>query len=79
MAVVLEAREDEDRPDRIISATDPDARTGWHGGYYDGYQLDILVDPDSEIITALDTLPANNDEAGNTENLTCLQDSTQSY
>lgn len=51
--------------DKTISVVDPDARRGKHGEYYDGYMLDVLMDPESELITAIDVLPANADEAHN--------------
>ena len=63
---------DQDDPkgkDRLRSATDTDARRGKHGDYYDGYLYDISLDPDSEIITAIDILPANGDEAANARTL----------
>jgi transposase len=37
---ILEQRDDPDQKDQTLSAHDPDARTGWHGDFYDGYQLD---------------------------------------
>lgn len=49
--------------DRTISLVDPDVRCGKHGEFYDGYLLDIMMDADSELITALDVLPANGQEA----------------
>lgn len=49
--------------DRTRSTTDPDARRGKHGDWYEGFQLDILLDPDSGIITQINVLPANGDEA----------------
>ncbi len=49
--------------DRLRSGVDPDARRGKHGDYYDGYQVDILMDAESEILTALEVLPGNGDEA----------------
>ena len=51
--------------DRTLSVVDPDARCGKHGDFYDGYMLDILMDADSELITSIDVLPANADEAAN--------------
>jgi transposase len=48
--------------DKVISAHDPDARCGKHGDYYDGYLLDVAMDADSEIITAVNVLPANGNE-----------------
>lgn len=54
-----------DAGDKTLSVVDPDARRGKHGEYYDGYLLDVMMDADSELITALDVLPANGDEARN--------------
>jgi hypothetical protein len=66
---ILDQIDDPDQPDRTRSITDPDARRGKHGDYYDGYQLDISLDADSEILTAVATPPANQDEAGNAQTL----------
>ena len=49
--------------DRTISVVDPDARCGKHGEFYDGFLLDVMMDADSELITALEVLPANGEEA----------------
>ena len=57
------------RGDRTLSVVDPDARRGRHGEYYDGYLLDVLMDADSGLITAVDLLPANADEAKETVRL----------
>jgi IS5 family transposase len=51
--------------DKTLSVVDPDARCGKHGQYYDGYLLDVLMDADSELVTSLNVLPANSDEARN--------------
>ena len=61
---VLNDRQPEAK-DQLRSMTDPDARRSKHGGFYDGYLLDVMVDADSQLITALDVLPANADEAAN--------------
>ena len=66
---ILEQADNPDKPDKIISTTDPDARRGKHGDFYEGYQLDISLDADSEILTAVATPPANQDEAANARNL----------
>jgi transposase len=66
---IVEQCDHPNKPDRTLSTADPDARTGKHGKYYDGYQLDISMDADSEIITALATPPANADEAANAKTL----------
>lgn len=55
--------------DKTLSVVDPDARRGKHGQYYDGYLLDVMMDADSELITALEVLPANGDEARDTIDL----------
>lgn len=60
---VLADQDDPDKGDRVRSVSDPDARRGKHGAYYDGYALDISMDEASELITAVDILPANGDEA----------------
>ena len=51
--------------DKGRSVVDPDARRGKHGDYYDGYLLDVMLDADSEVITALEVLPGNGAEAAN--------------
>jgi transposase len=61
---VLNDREPEAQ-DKLLSLADPEARTGKHGDYYDGYLLDVSLDADSELICAVDVLPANGDEAAN--------------
>lgn len=55
--------------DRVVSAQDPDARCGKHGDWYDGYLVDVAMDADSEIITALTVLPANGDEGADAASL----------
>jgi transposase len=74
---ILDQIDHPDQPDRIISTTDPDARTGKHGDYYDGYQLDLSLDADSEIITAVATPPANHDEARNAKTLIECEEKAQ--
>jgi hypothetical protein len=49
--------------DRLASAIDTDARLGKHGSFYVGYLVDVAMDPVSEIITAVNVLPANGAEA----------------
>lgn len=60
---ILDDRSKPKGGDRIRSVQDPDARTGKHGSFFDGYLLDVMIDADSEILTALQTLPANANEA----------------
>jgi hypothetical protein len=66
---IVDQSDHPDQKDKIRSVHDPDARKGKHGDYYDGYQLDISLDADSELITEADTQPANQDEAANAQNL----------
>ena len=60
---LLADRADPEAGDRLASGVDPDARTGMHQGYFMGYLLDVLMDADSEIITAVNVLPGNGPEA----------------
>jgi len=60
---ILDDQEHPDAGDRTLSTTDADARCGKHGQRFDGYLLDILIDPASEIITQIKVLPGNGDEA----------------
>lgn len=59
---VLADREDPAAGDQVRSVHDPDARCGYHGGYFDGYLLDVTLDADSELLTAVHVLPGNGDE-----------------
>jgi transposase len=65
---VLNDREPEAK-DKVRSLVDQDVRTGKHGDYYDGYLLDVSMDADSELLCAMDVLPANADEAANARQL----------
>jgi IS5 family transposase len=60
---VLRDREDPEAPDKVLSVHDPEARKGWHHQWFTGYLLDVAMDADSELITAIDVLPASSDEA----------------
>lgn len=73
---ILADQEDPDRGDRTISIADPDARHGKHGDWYDGYLTDILVDSDSQIITAINVLPAGGDEAADAVELISHEETT---
>jgi len=55
--------------DKLLSLRDWEARTGKHGDYYEGYLLDGSMDADSELIGALDVLPANGEEGANATSL----------
>lgn len=60
---VLQDQDDPEAGDRLRSVVDPDVRRGVHGQSFHGYLLDLSVDADSEMITALNILPANGAEA----------------
>lgn len=62
--------------DRTRSAVDPDVRCGKHGGWYDGFLLDVMMDADSELLTAVNVLPANGDEAGDAAELVRQEETT---
>jgi transposase len=66
---ILADREDPKAGDKVISVHDPDARRGMHGDYYEGYLLDVAMDADSAIITAVNVLPANGDEGADAASL----------
>ena len=74
---LLSDRDDPKAGDRLISAVDPDARTGLHCGYFGGYLLDVLVDADSELITAVNVLPGNGAEAADAAALIAKEESAQ--
>lgn len=60
---VLAGHDTPDAPGKIRSATDPDARRGKHGEFYDGYVSDVLIDADSELFTAINVYPAGGSES----------------
>jgi hypothetical protein len=55
--------------DKGRSLVDQEVRTGKHGDYYEGYLLEVSRDADSELLCALDVLPAHGDEAANATQL----------
>jgi transposase len=66
---VLSDREDPNAKQRLRSLVDPDARHGRHGMWYDGYLVDASMDADSEIITAVNVLPAGANEGADVTQL----------
>jgi transposase len=60
---VLANRDDPDGPDHLVSVHDPEARQAKHGVFYAGYLLDVIVDADSQIVTALNVVPPHGSEA----------------
>ncbi len=61
---ILDDQEHPESGDRTLSSTDSDARRGKHGAFFEGYLMDLTMDSDSEIITEINVLAANGDEAG---------------
>jgi transposase len=69
LALAQKILRDRDEPDagrKTLSLSDPEARRGKHGEYYDGYLTDILMDADSGIITQINVLEAGGAEARDT-------------
>jgi transposase len=59
---VLSDRDDPQAKDLLRSVQDPEARRAKHGGYYDGYLVDVALDADSQLITAVNVLPGGANE-----------------
>lgn len=76
-ARLLDDRADPRAGDRLASGVDPDARVGKHGGYFVGYLLDVAMDADSEIITAVNVLPGNGAEAADALTLIRQEEAAQ--
>jgi len=74
---VLADREQVEPHDQVLSAHDPDARRGKHGAYFEGYLLDIAMDAESELITAVNVLPGNGDEAADARVLITQEEQAQ--
>lgn len=74
---ILADQENPQAGDRTISVVDSDARRGKHGQWYDGYLVDVLIDADSELITSVNVLPANGDEAADTAELVRQEEAAQ--
>jgi transposase len=80
LAVTAKLLADSDDPkvkDRLASGIDPDARVGKHGRFYVGYMLDLAIDADSEIITAVNVLPGNGAEAADAIELIRQEETAQ--
>lgn len=60
---ILSQKKSEKTTREIRSLADPEAMRGKHGAFYDGYVMDVMLDADSELITAIDVLQAGGDEA----------------
>lgn len=60
---ILADREHPQAGDKTRSTVDPEARCSKHGVWYDGYSMDIMMDADSELITQVNVLVGNGEEA----------------
>ncbi len=60
---VLTGQDEPNAGDKLRSVSDPDARRGFHGDYYDGYLVDVTVDADSQLFTAINVLQTVGEEA----------------
>jgi len=79
LAIAHKVLQDHNNPqakDRLLSSVDPEARTGFHQGYYTGYMVDVSMDAESELITAINVLPANGDEAADAFVLMAAEEKT---
>jgi transposase len=74
---ILADREDPEAGDKVLSVHDPDARRAKHGAWFDGYLLDVAMDADSTLITAVNVLPGNGDEGGDAATLIRREEQTQ--
>ncbi|MBI4673032.1 MAG: transposase [Chloroflexi bacterium] len=74
---VLADREPPKAKDQVRRVVDPEARRNKHGEWYDGYLVDMSLDADSELITALNVLPANADEAADAHLLIASEEQAQ--
>jgi hypothetical protein len=55
---------------------DPDARRAKHGSFYVGYLVDVSMDADSQIITAMNVLPGGANEGADAERLLRQEEAT---
>jgi len=74
---VLADRDESKAKDQVRSLVDPEARRNKHGAWYDGYLLDMSLDADSELITAVNVLAANADEAADAHPLIVAEEQAQ--
>lgn len=78
-AKVLADRDDPDGAGHLVSVFDPDARKGQHGQFFVGYMLDVAMDADSQIVTALNVLPVRGLAAEAADAVTLLTQEEQAH
>jgi transposase len=74
---VLADRQHPKAKDKVLSAADPDARRGRHGKFFDGYLVDVAMDADSQLLTAMNVMPANGDEGADAAHLIRQEEQAQ--
>jgi transposase len=74
---VLADRADPEAGDKVLSVQDPDARQGKHGAFFEGYVVDVAMDADSELITAVNVLPGNGNEVADAAVLLTQEEQAQ--
>jgi Transposase DDE domain len=73
---VLEDRDDPEGKDQVRSVQDPDARLAKHGSFYVGYLVDVSMDADSQIITAMNVLAGGSNEGADAVTLIRQEEQT---
>lgn len=73
---ILNDQTDLDATDKILSLVDPETRRGMHGEWFEGYKVDMLVDPDSQLITQINVIAASGNEASNCVTLVTREQQT---
>src|SRR5262245_8364590 len=66
---VLDDRDDAGGKNHLVSVQDREARRSRHVDFYTGYRVDVSVDADSQIITAMNVLPGGANEGADAETL----------
>jgi hypothetical protein len=74
---VLADRADPAAGDKVLSVHDPEARRGKHGAFFEGYVVDVTLDADSELITAVNVLPGNGNEVADAAVLSTQEEQAQ--
>jgi transposase len=77
VAKLVDDQADPEAGDRLASVADPEARCGKHGEFFVGYLLDLAIDADSELITAVNVLPGNAAEASDAAELIRQEETAQ--
>ncbi len=74
---LLADRDDPHGKQPLRSAVDPEARRVKHQGWHTGYLLDVAMDADSELITAVNVLPGGSNEGADVTTLLAQEERAQ--